>query len=433
VFRIILRDSGDCPVQFLRVPIGRLISLHRINPDHISRCTKVGKIHSWHPTGVRSNRFTASVFLLTALLLLSRPAALHGQQMIHYKKAPDAAKGKVIYNNGCIACHGSEGKGGPEDVTRFIRPDTWPDFTRCDQTTSEPDVAYKAVIVHGGHSLGFSQIMPSFGDQLSDEEINDVVAYLRTFCRNVHHYPAGELNVPRALVTEKAFPEDEEVVSTAANASGAASWTTDIIHEQTFAGRDQIEIDVPINYADQDHQWTAGLGDITLGLKREVFSSVRTGSIFSVQGGFLLPTGDSKRGFGAGTANFEPFLAYDQLIHRNSFLQFQVGADVPFDQSKSPDSLFFRGAAGHSMAPDHGLGRLFSPMVEVLGTRDYMTGAKTDMDVLPEMQVTVNRRQHIRADIGVREPFTDTSGRHAQIVFYVLWDWAEGKFWEGWR
>ena len=371
------------------------------------------------------------IFAWAFLVALVRPVL--AQQMLRYTSRPDSANGKVVYSNGCIACHGAEGKGAPEDVTRFIRPDTWPDFTRCDQTTAEPDVSYKAVIVHGGHGLGFSQIMPAFGDQLSDEQINDVIAYLRTFCHNVHHYPAGELNVPRALVTEKAFPEDEEVVSTASNASGAPSWTTDIVHEQTFAGRNQIEIDVPVNYADHNHQWTAGVGDITIGLKRDVASSLRTGSILSLQAGFLLPTGDSRRGFGAGTTTFEPFAAYDQIVRNNTFLQLQLGADVPFNRSKSPNSLFFRSAIGHSMAPDHGLGRLFSPMVEVLGTRDYATGAKTDLDVLPEMQITVNRRQHIRVDLGVREPLTDTSGRHPQVVFYVLWDWAEGKFWEGWR
>ncbi|MEG9436821.1 c-type cytochrome [Edaphobacter sp. HDX4] len=372
-------------------------------------------------------------FFFTAALIGWASHPLFAQQMIHYTRRPDAANGKVVYDGGCIACHGADGRGAPEASTRFIRPDTWPDFTRCDQTTPEPDVAYKAVILHGGHSLGFSQIMPAFGDLLNDEQINDVIAYLRSFCRNVHHYPAGELNIPRALVTEKAFPEDELVLSAAANATGAPSWTTDVISEQAFAGRNELEIDVPVNYAVQDHKAASGVGDITVGYKRELFSSLRTGSIFSVQGGILLPTGSSDHGFGAGTTTFEPFAAYDQLIRNTTFLQFQVGGNITVDSSKSPRSLYFRSAIGHSMAPDHGLGRLFSPMVEILGSHDYSPGASTDMDVLPEMQVTVNRRQHIRANIGVREPFTDTSDRHPQVVFYVLWDWAEGKFWRGWR
>jgi hypothetical protein len=49
------------------------------------------------------------------------------------------------------------------------------------------------------------------------------------------------------------------------------------------------------------------------------------------------------------------------------------------------------------------------------------------------MQVTISKRQHIRFDAGVRKPFTDTSGRSTQVVFYLLWDWADGVFWRGWK
>jgi len=372
------------------------------------------------------------LILLSVSALCCLFALLLRGQTIHYTRPPNVSNGERVYKGGCIACHGSDGRGAPQTSTVFTRPDTWPDFTRCDQTTPEANSAWKAVIIHGGPSRGFSQIMPSFGDLLTNEQIDDVIAYMRGFCKNVHHYPPGELNLPRALVTEKAFPEDELVVSTAMNATGAPSFTTDVIHEQTFAGRNQIEVDVPVNYADQNHDWTSGVGDITLGLKREMFSSSRTGSIFSLQGGVLLPTGDSDRGFGSGTTTFEPFAAFDQLFKENTFLQFQAGADVTVDSTKTPRSVFWRAAAGQALAPDHGLGRLFSPMVELLGTRNFRDGAKADWDVLPQMQVTISRRQHIRADVGVRQPFTDTSGRSTQVVFYVLWDWADGKFWEGW-
>ena len=71
-------------------------------------------------------------------------------------------------------------------------------------------------------------------------------------------------------------------------------------------------------------------------------------------------------------------------------------------------------------------------MVEFLRTRDLTNEAKTDFDVLPEMQVTLSRRQHVRAALGVRAPVTNTADRTPQVVFYVLWDWADGKLWEGW-
>lgn len=361
--------------------------------------------------------------------------ALHvSAQTIKYTKRPDPKNGERIYKGGCIACHGSEGKGAPETSTVFSRPDTFPDFTDCAGTTPEPDGNWKAVIVHGGPSRGLSQIMPAFGDLLADNQINDVIAYMRGFCRNIHHFPMGELNLPRALVTEKAFPENELVISTAASASGPPTWTTDVIDERTVIdARTQLETDVPVNYADPGHNWTEGLGDITLGLKREMFSSLRTGSILSLQGGILLPTGDSKRGFGAGTVQFEPFAAFDQLFKENTFLQTQLGADLPVDTSIAPRSMFWRATVGQAIAQDHMLGRLFSPMVEFLAVRDFKQRASTDWDVLPEMQVTVSRRQHVRVGFGVREPFTDTSGRTPQVMFYVLWDRADGKLWDGWR
>jgi mono/diheme cytochrome c family protein len=372
--------------------------------------------------------------IICVVAILSVASLYLSAQRLHYAKRPDAENGAKVYKGGCIACHGSDGRGAPMASTVFLRPDTFPDFTDCAGTTPEPDANWKAVIVHGGPSRGLSQIMPAFGDLLSDDQINDVIAYMRGFCKNVHHYPLGELNLPRALVTEKAFPENEIVVSTAASASGAPAFTTDVIDERTIIdARTQLETDVPVNYADQNHNWTAGTGDITLAVKREVFSSLRTGSILSLQGGILLPTGDSNRGFGAGTTQFEPFAAYDQLFKENTFLQTQLGADLPVDTSVASRSMFWRATVGQAMAQDHMLGRVFTPMVEFLAVRRFTPGASTNWDVLPELQMTVSRRQHVRMGFGVREPFTNTNGRAPQVMFYVLWDRADGKLWDGWR
>ena len=302
----------------------------------------------------RRSQIGAGAFALAALgilvLLASMATQAPGQRMIVTPKHPNLEHGKALWNNGCIACHGADGKGAPETSTVFTRPDTWPDMTRCDQTTPEPDSAYKAVILHGGRGLGFSQIMPAFGDLLTNDQIDDVIAYLRTFCKNDHHFPLGVLNLPRAIVTEEAFPEDKLVITTSAAANGPASWTTDVIHEQTFAGKNQLEVDVPVNYARLNGAWTSGVGDITVGLKRVLFSSERAGSIFSAQGSILLPTGDSNRGFGTGVTQFEPFAAYDQLITNRTFLQLQLGADLPVDTTIAPRSLFFRTAGGSSPA-----------------------------------------------------------------------------------
>jgi mono/diheme cytochrome c family protein len=344
---------------------------------------------------------------------------------------PDPARGEKIYNSGCVMCHGSDGKGTPSAIAGFEQPDTFPDFTRCDQTTAETDVAYKAVVVHGGPTRGFSQIMPSFNQALTANDIDQVIHYLRTFCRNVH-WPRGELNLPRALVTEKAFPEDEVVVSSAINARGAPGVESHIIHEQRFGLNNQIEVDMPILFQDQNHVWYGGVGDMTLGLKRVMFSNLRSGSILSLFGGALLPIGHRNRGFGSGTTTLETFAAFDQLFKTNTFIQTQFGAELPRHTDIAPQSLFFNAALGQTFMADHGLGRMWSPMMEFLAARDLVNRAQTDWDVLPQMQVTISRRQHIRADLGVRVPVNNTAGRPVQLMVYVLWDWQDGRLTEGW-
>jgi len=330
--------------------------------------------------------------------------------------------GEQIFKSACAACHGADGRGTPQEIAGFTKPRTFPDFTQCDQTTPEASTAWKDVILHGGPTRGFSDIMPSFSEALTSEQIDDVIA-----------------NLPRALVTEKAYPEDEVVISTSFNAQGAPGGTTHIIHEQRFGMKNQIEVDVPINYQDLSHTWYGGVGDTTLGVKRVIYSSLpsgsierSSGSILSLFGGAILPTGNRARGFGTGTTTFETFAAFDQLFKTNTFIQTQFGADLPRHTNIAPQSIFFNTAIGQSFAANHGLGRLWSPMFEFVGARDLVDNAKMNWDVVPQMQVTISRRQHVRANLGVRVPVNNTAGRQIQVVFYVLWDWFDGRLNEGW-
>jgi len=338
--------------------------------------------------------------------------------------------GEHVYKTACVACHGSDGKGTPKSIAGFEPPDSFPDFTRCDQTTAELDNDYRAVIVHGGRYRGFSQIMPSFKQALTPEQINKVIGYLRHFCRE-QGWPRGELNLPRAMVTEKAYPEDEEVVSTAVNARGAPGVEAHIIHEQRFGKKNQIEVDAPINFQDENHTWYGGVGDTTFGVKRVLFSNLSRGSIMALQGSVVMPSGNRARGFGSGTTTFETFAAYDQLFH-NTSIQTQFGADLPRHTEIAPQSIFFNTAIGQTIMADHGLGRAWTPMFEFLADRDLVDGGKTNWDVLPQMQVTISHRQHIRGDLGVRVPVSNTTGRAVQLQLYLLWDWQDGKINEGW-
>jgi hypothetical protein len=290
---------------------------------------------------------------------------------------------------------------------------------------------WKAVILNGGRFRGFSQIMPSFREELTSAQIDAVIEYLRGFCGS-SRWPRGELNLPLALVTEKAYPENEEVIISSVNVRGAPGVTNQIIHEQRIGVRNQIEVSVPVSFQHPDGAWYGGFGDATLGLKRVLFYSLPAGSILSVQGEITFPTGSRTKGLGAGVTTFGTFASYEQLLPRKTFLQLQAGAELPRDTSIAPQSLFWRAAAGKSFSQGQGFGRMWSPMLELVADRDLATGARTNWDLVPQMQVTLSRRQHIRANAGLRIPATNTAGRPLQAMLYVLWDWQDGKLAEGW-
>ncbi len=374
----------------------------------------------------------ASALLLTTQLVPAPASAASLTQQLGLHS------GRDIYQAACAACHGENGEGTPRAIASFDPPDTFPHFDRCEETTPESTRDYTAVVRDGGPARGFSQIMPSFGGVLTPGEIDRVVAYLRGLCAD-KSWPLGELNVPRALVTDKAFPESETTLTTTANTKGVATVNNEVDYERILGKHDQLEVVVPFGWA---HQPGDGLGDITLGAKHVLFSRLNstadapvydsTGSILSLQGEITVPTGSVSKGLGTGQTTFGLFAAYDVLFPAQVFIQAQAGTQLPVHRQNVARSVYFYTAVGKTLNGERQLGRLWSPMIEFLGNRALVPGAVTDWDVLPELQITLSSRQHIRAALGYRMPLNDTAGRPKQVMAYFLWDWFDGGLLEGW-
>jgi len=349
--------------------------------------------------------------------------------------APPAAgaltSGEAIYQAGCAGCHGPNGEGAPPTSTMFDRPSTFPDFSDCAGTTPELDVDWKATITEGGHGRGFSAIMPSFSDELTTDQVEAVVAYLRTLCHS-DGYPRGELNLPRPLITEKAFPESEAIQTIGVETKQAPDIDSEFSYEYRLSARNQIELAIPYaSLHDAAGLRVGGVGDVAVGLKRVLFAS--HDSIVSGFSEIALPTGNSAKGLGSGVTTFSFHVMAGQLLPADSFVQAQVGTDQPHDATVAPRTLFWRVNVGKSFRQENGLGRMWSPMMEVVSARDFIVGGAANVDVVPQFQVTLNRRQHVRANVGLQIPASNRAGRSTQAVFYLLWDWFDGGFLEGWR
>jgi hypothetical protein len=347
-------------------------------------------------------------------------------------KIQGPAGGKEIFHSTCTSCHGADGRGAPDSTRGFEKPDTFPDFTDCVATARESDDFWKAIISKGGPGRGFSTIMPSFREALADEQINEVMKYVRKFCREPA-WPRGELNLPRPLITEKAFPEDEMVMDVAINAEGDTAITDKIVYEKRLGARGQLDVSLPFHFRKSgDTGWENGVGDLVAGYKHVLLSNLHSGSIFSVAGETVFATGNSARDMGKGVTVIEGFAGYGQLLPKHSFLHFQTGIELPTDTKKANRAVFWRTVLGKSFTADKGLGRMWSPMVELLADRELASDERINWDLAPQFQVTLNRRQHIRANIGLRFPINDYGPRPTQVLFYLMWDTFDGGLRDGW-
>ncbi|MGB2717802.1 MAG: cytochrome c [Vicinamibacterales bacterium] len=361
-----------------------------------------------------------------AIVALSATLVSAAQQ--EQRTAPGGRSGREVFETTCIACHGPDGRGTANPVLTKIL--TLPDFTDCNFAVREPSADWLAVAHNGGPARGFSPLMPPWGTLYTADELERAVEHLRTFCAD-DSWPRGELNLPRPLVTGKAFPEDEVVVSTSSSTRGDGEVVSKFIYERRLGALNQVEVSIPLSSTQSaTGGWATGVGDIALGYKRTITHDVNRGNIFSVSAEVALPVGSERRGLGKGFAIFEPFVTYGQLIGSESFVQVQGGFEIPARQDEDSEA-FWRAAVGRSFREGR-FGRTWSPMFELLAARPFASGAIINWDVVPQVQITLNARQHIRVNGGIRLPVNNRTDRSPSVIFYFLWDWFDGGLLDGW-
>jgi mono/diheme cytochrome c family protein len=87
-------------------------------------------------------------------------------------------EGKKLYTNFCASCHGDTGKGdGPAGRALPARP---ADHTNGAVMNQMNDKFIVDIITKGGSVVGKSSFMPAWGGSLNDNQIRDVVAYIRS-------------------------------------------------------------------------------------------------------------------------------------------------------------------------------------------------------------------------------------------------------------
>lgn len=374
------------------------------------------------------SRFRRSVFIAATFVLW----CCHARILLRAQTPADRSgmTGQQLYQAACVACHAPDGKGQPHSVVGFDQP--LPDFTDCAVVTPEPSADWQAVVHMGGSIRALSHIMPSFTDALTEDEIARIVAYIQQFCADPA-WPRGDLNFPRALFTEKAYPENETIFTVTTVSSHPHAIESRIDYEHRIGKRAQYEVGIPFDLQQGGNgAWSRGLGDVNVAYRQTFFDSWAHGSIAAAGGEITLPTGKEAEGLGGGVTVLEAYGMFDQALPRNGFVQFHAGVERPTNTRRASSEVYWRGALGTTYMQGT-WGRSWSPMIEVLGAKELEAGAGPEWDVVPQMQVSLSGLQHVLLNAGVRVPVNQRQRRSSALMVYLLWDWFDGGFFSFWR
>lgn len=90
----------------------------------------------------------------------------------------DKAEGKRSYLIYCSGCHGESGKGnGPAARSLPVKPANHADGTVMNQLS---DKYLFDIIAKGGSAVDKSPFMPSWGSQLKEKQIRNIISHIRS-------------------------------------------------------------------------------------------------------------------------------------------------------------------------------------------------------------------------------------------------------------
>ncbi len=334
----------------------------------------------------------------------------------------DLQRAQHHYQTACAVCHGPTGRYDPTlPGVKTLDPKP-ADLSDPLFNSREPAGDWFMVIKHGGAPMGFSASMPAFRDAFTDAEIAELVAYLKTL-PGPHRYPPGELNYFRPLRTKKAWLEDEVVLLSRFarhDRNGDDVVTTALEFGKRWLARWQTELKLAQEFEGAHGDWD----EFEAGVKYALYDNLE--HTFLLSGGTDLAfalRGDARM-------EFIPYLAAAKGLGEAFTLQASVKSHLPPEDASAGDVEL---AAMVHWLPTPWPRGIF-PGVELTATAPFEPGNRDALrwTVVPQLNFGLSRRGHVRAAAGVEVPLNDRT-YDFRLHYYLLWDFADGMFWEGWR
>lgn len=344
----------------------------------------------------------------------------------HLAAADDADRMRAAktYQMNCAVCHGPTGYPDPDNPVVQALGVMPANFSDALFNSREPSSDWFLVIKHGGPALGFSEIMPAFGEQLSDEEIVEMVAYLKTLAGE-HDYPPGDLNLFLPLRTKKAFPEDEVVWKLRyTDGDGFHEWKNVLEIEKRLGTRFQAVLEMSHRIDDD----VSRADMIEPGAKYVLHYDMYKRWIATLGGNIGIPLESGK------SVELLPYLAFGTILSRQFTLQASTRAILPVDRVRD-GRLELSGIVHwtHTIWP-----RSIFPGLEFTAEFPFDRGNSPDrlafaqVSMTPQVRLGLSKRGHVAMNLGVEIPLNDTDRFDYRAYTFLIWDFADGPLWAGW-
>ncbi len=316
-------------------------------------------------------------------------------------QAPADSGPAALYQAWCSKCHGADGRGRAAATTRLGVPPA--DLQECQASTAEPEARWIGIVTQGGAAFGLSLDMPAFGEAGTPAQIRAVVRYARSLCGELG-WPPGELNFPRAFLVEKAYPEDEVVITDQARGQ-------EYIYEHRLGKRFQLEASARTALDGQPRAFDG----VTGALKYNVWYSLERRALVSLGLEATPPLGRQD------VWEVEPFVAFGVAPAAGFVVQGEITSI--WEETQGISAFSYRLGVGQEM------GRLV-PMVEAGWT--VPVEGEHALSLYPQVWVRLSRLGHVAASLGAELPAVGPEPRHPRVIAFVLWDFGDAPLFRGW-
>jgi mono/diheme cytochrome c family protein len=334
-------------------------------------------------------------------------------------RAADIEQGERVFESVCATCHGITGRPDPDSPVVQAFDPMPADLSDPLFNSREPRADWFMVVKHGGHAMGLSAQMPAQDANLTDEEIESVVAYVKTLA-DTTPYPPGEMNLMLPVRTKKAFPEDEWVwKSRVENRDGDDVFRNVIEYEKRVGEAGQTILELIHEDDGTDSEFT----EVEFGYKHAFAWSLEDRSLWSAAFVVAAPLRSE------GEWELAPYVAYAKQVSDSATFQGSGRVKLPVDDFDQGE-VELAGIMHYAWSP---WPRRVFPALEMTATIpfDDNGGDAVQFTALPQIRIGLTRGGHVALNLGVELPLSDQE-YDTRYHLTLLWDFADGGFFKGW-